>query len=562
MPKLLIRLFLVYLVVIGNVSLAFTQTDIELEAFREQCNQLLVSAKTLEQQFPDSAIQLSSDALAIAVLHSLTDEEIRANICIGDIYLITGDLERAMQQFTAARSDVDDATRSIPDDPNLNFYAAEILSKLGLVHLKNKRSSESLAYFDQAMSILEEIDAVEVIDQAQELKIKILNNMAGAYIVLGNYEKALAYFKPALAINAEKRNLQIESSIENNIGICYMELGQYDLATHHLLKSLEARKEGNDRQGLAQNHNNIGKNYILQGNFSDALFHYETALRLGKETGADGSVIVALESLSTLNDTLHNYREALGYFREYHSLRDSLFNLESNLKIAKVEEQYRLENQQKLFELELARKDAEEEKRSAVYYAVAGISFFLLLTAFLIILLMKGRVKRANLEKAKIGLESENLSLVAVNLQESIDSKDRELTAKALFMLKNNEMITNITEKLISSKLSFKAENQQIVNDILVELKSNQDFHLWEEFEIHFTNVHRDFYARLHEKFPSLTANEKKLCAFLKLNMSSKDISAITYQSVNSITVARSRLRKKLNIEGDDIHLVNFLMDF
>jgi DNA-binding CsgD family transcriptional regulator len=95
-----------------------------------------------------------------------------------------------------------------------------------------------------------------------------------------------------------------------------------------------------------------------------------------------------------------------------------------------------------------------------------------------------------------------------------------------------------------------------------MELRSSQDKHLWQEFEAHFTRVHSDFYQKLQEKYPNLTANEKKLCAFLRLNMSTKDISAITYQSINSITVARSRLRKKLNIEGEDIHLINYLMEF
>jgi DNA-binding CsgD family transcriptional regulator len=70
--------------------------------------------------------------------------------------------------------------------------------------------------------------------------------------------------------------------------------------------------------------------------------------------------------------------------------------------------------------------------------------------------------------------------------------------------------------------------------------------------------VHNDFYDKLNEKFPNLSANEKRLCAFLRLNMSTKEISAITYQSINSITVARSRLRKKLELDSDE-NLISFL---
>ena len=69
-----------------------------------------------------------------------------------------------------------------------------------------------------------------------------------------------------------------------------------------------------------------------------------------------------------------------------------------------------------------------------------------------------------------------------------------------------------------------------------------------------------DFYKALNKKFPDLTNNERKLCAFLRLNMSTKEISAITFQSVHSITIARSRLRKKLNITHSDISLTDFLL--
>lgn len=110
--------------------------------------------------------------------------------------------------------------------------------------------------------------------------------------------------------------------------------------------------------------------------------------------------------------------------------------------------------------------------------------------------------------------------------------------------------------------LDFKKENQRIIQDIINELKSNQNTNTWAEFEAHFTQVHTDFYKNLHEQFPNLTANEKKLCAFIKLNMSTKDIGSITYQSVKSISVARSRLRKKLNIESDEVNLVSFLANF
>jgi DNA-binding CsgD family transcriptional regulator len=73
--------------------------------------------------------------------------------------------------------------------------------------------------------------------------------------------------------------------------------------------------------------------------------------------------------------------------------------------------------------------------------------------------------------------------------------------------------------------------------------------------------VHIEFYEKLQSKFPDLTTNERKLCAFLRLNMTTKEISAITNQSLNSIEMARHRLRKKLNIDNSQVNLTTFLMD-
>jgi DNA-binding CsgD family transcriptional regulator len=86
----------------------------------------------------------------------------------------------------------------------------------------------------------------------------------------------------------------------------------------------------------------------------------------------------------------------------------------------------------------------------------------------------------------------------------------------------------------------------------------NSSTKMWDEFEIRFKEVHKDFYNELHKAHPDLTLNEVKICAFLRLNMSTKEISAITHQSVKSINMARFRLRKKLHIDRDE-NLIAYL---
>ncbi|MBK9421916.1 MAG: tetratricopeptide repeat protein [Flavobacteriales bacterium] len=312
-------------------------------------------------------------------------------------------------------------------------------------------------------------------------------------------------------------------------------------------------------RGQAQVLNNMGKNQALVGNFNGALVQFQQALALGRSVESRESMAISLESLSSAYDTLGDYKKALVNFREYKTLNDSLNSSEVRTNIARMEESFRRDKEEKMFQLEADRMDAVNARQRVLNIALAVSLFFLLLTAFLLYKVMRTRVRNSKLEQEALRLQSGRLETEKTALEEDLRYKERELTANALFLLKKNELIAHIVERLLKAKSTFRQENQKIVQDIVHDLQASRDEHNWEEFEAHFTRVHSTFYQTLQQRFPSLTPNERKLCAFLRLNMSTKDISTITHQSVNSITVARSRLRKKLQIDGEDVHLIDLL---
>lgn len=83
----------------------------------------------------------------------------------------------------------------------------------------------------------------------------------------------------------------------------------------------------------------------------------------------------------------------------------------------------------------------------------------------------------------------------------------------------------------------------------------------WEQFAVHFDKVHSDFLITLKDRYPNLTPSELKLCAYLRLNLCSKEIAQIMNISIKSVELARYRLRKKLQIQPD-VNLYNFLLNF
>lgn len=506
-----------------------------------------VSEKLLHSN-PDSSLVQAKLAHNLITEASSKKLKARTLICAGDAYMVLDDVATSLKYFLQAKMLVEDSEE-------LAMIHSEILIKIGMLNYQLQEFDKSLELYEEALRVFERADTTSTdVDHARR-KLMIYNNIAAIHLQQSDFSIALSYFQNAYETNKLIGDGVIESTLANNIGICYLEKGEHDLANHYFLKSLKFRQENSDKKGEAQVLNNIGKNEVYQGNLKLAKEYFEQALQIGKAANSKESVLISLQSLSSIYDTLGEYKGALDYFKEYKSLNDSVFNIENRAAVARLEEQYKRDRQNKIYELELQRNEAERQSVEIRNITIVGTLFFLLLTAVLLIIVMRGKIKNAKLQR-------ENLDLEHKTLQESLDFKERELTAKALFLLKNNELIAKITDKLLAAKSTFKQENQKIIQDIIFELRASQDNHVWDEFEAHFTKVHSQFYQLLQDRFPNLTANEKRLCAFLRLNMSTKEISAITHQSLNSITVARSRLRKKLNIEGEDIHLVNFLMEF
>ncbi|MFM9984132.1 MAG: tetratricopeptide repeat protein [Flavobacteriales bacterium] len=508
----------------------------------------------------DSALVYAQRAQSLVNASTERDLRHRSLVLLGDIYTNIGEMDRAMDYYLQAEALNDNARGIEPENNELFLIRTDVLMKIGVLHFYLKDYTKSLSHYDEALNNLASIaEKIQVSDLALR-RLKIFNNMAAVYIQQEDYDKALIYFKNALESNATHGSVEIESSLFNNIGICHLEKGEHDLASHYFLKALEIRTASGDIRGQAQVLNNLGKNNAYRGDFNEALVFYQKALRAGREIGHGESTLISLQSLSEVYDTLGDYRNALHAFKEYKALNDSMFSLESKTAIAHLEDSYRRDKELKEIELASSEGELKAQRAEIRNIIVAGSLGLLVITAFFLIVVMRSKLRNQRLQQEKLRLEHENLDLESRTLKENLDYKDRELTANALFLLKNNELISRITENLLKAKSTFKQENQQIIQNIIQELQNSQDRNNWEEFEAHFTRVHAQFYQSLQDKFPNLTPNEKKLCAFLRLNMSTKDISAITYQSVNSITVARSRLRKKLNIEGEDVQLVNFLM--
>lgn len=149
--------------------------------------------------------------------------------------------------------------------------------------------------------------------------------------------------------------------------------------------------------------------------------------------------------------------------------------------------------------------------------------------------------------------ESQLITLKNEKLEAEINFKNSELASSTMHLVKKGELLSKIKEEL--SKVMKSLENPIAISEIKKVLKSvGEDDKIdqeWEAFAKHFDKVHSDFVINLKEKYPALSANEVKLCIYLRMNLSSKEIAQLMSISVRGVEISRYRLRKKLGLRSE-----------
>lgn len=158
--------------------------------------------------------------------------------------------------------------------------------------------------------------------------------------------------------------------------------------------------------------------------------------------------------------------------------------------------------------------------------------------------------------------EKEIVRLKNEQLEADVNFKNRELSGMTMHLLQRGEVLTKVKEVIstLVKKHDIDKESSPAIRQLLRlirEVERSEDD--WEKFTIHFNHVNADFFAVLKDRAPDLTPNELKLCAYIKMNLSSKEIAQLLNITIKAIEVARYRLRKKLHV-ASDVNLYDFFI--
>lgn len=371
-----------------------------------------------------------------------------------------------------------------------------------------------------------------------------------------DWQGGKAYFDKGMALAAETAGSDFWAGM---LCINYADLllkqGNFEQALQQYLQARDKFVVSDDASREAMALKGVGDVFMKKKQPQQAQQLYRQAMQLG---------------LQTQNDWL------------VHDLADALYKLfkttaqaDSSLKYLNMAEEYDKKMQadkakEMLITKELSWQFAEmQRQRESAYsrnirWVLGGLGVLALLTMG--IMYVAGRkhrkLQQANLEKYQLELNARQLELDKELLQAQVELKDKQLATEVLHRVQNHELVKEVVQKLIAVHARSTKETKETLGSVLKGLEKSLEDKAWQDFELRFQQVHPAFYEKLQRDFPDLSLNERRLCAFLKLNMTTKEISAITGQSLNSIQVARWRMRKKLNLQDAEEALTDFFSKY
>ncbi|WP_373071738.1 triple tyrosine motif-containing protein [Zeaxanthinibacter enoshimensis] len=190
-------------------------------------------------------------------------------------------------------------------------------------------------------------------------------------------------------------------------------------------------------------------------------------------------------------------------------------------------------------------------------FAIAVYIFLLILLGFLVHKVYRAYYKKqqarileenAKREKSKkIKAKRKIVQLKNEQLKQEIESKNRELAASTMNLIKKNELLGQLKSQL--ETVGKDPRIKSVIRTIDRNINNEDD---WKIFEEAFNNADKDFLKRIKDLHPQLTSNDLRLCAYLRLNLSSKEIAPLLNISVRSVEVKRYRLRKKIDLPREN----------
>jgi tetratricopeptide (TPR) repeat protein len=485
----------------------------------------------------DDAIKCFENALASAQKGALKNEEATCYNNMGNVYRRQGDFPKAMEAYQKALNHFQTLKNELS--------VSDCMNNIGNLYLDNNDPFRALNYFNQSLRIIQnKNDSYRLIVRYK--------NMAEAYTDLKDFENSVQFLEDAIKLAEKSGNKYYLASCYSQFGKLQSAKGEYMISIAYHKKAAILLQEIGAKAEEAEALFEMANTEQQEGLVSDAINHASSALKLATISGALNIGLQANRCLAKCYEQTGDTKKANQHLNQAMHLKDSIYSVEKYRTIEEIESGFKrneLKNEnQVLIQNSILQKQAIRSKN--ILAILLGTS---LLLSIAVIWMSVNRYRSSRKEAIR---QQNSREQQIQQLNQDLKAKERELTSKTVFINQKNQLLEKLIDELEQLKKADISANS--INHLQTELKQELSPDAWKEFEIQFNEVHPGFQNQLLNRFPELSPSERRLCSFLRLDMNTREIASLTGQTFKSIEVARTRIRKKMNLSRED-NLVNFI---
>ncbi|MCC7438334.1 MAG: tetratricopeptide repeat protein [Armatimonadetes bacterium] len=515
-------------------------------------------AYALHHTDPTEARNLAKQALTLSAREGDKRGEAESYRVIGNCWNVMGNYARAEINFQRSER----LLRHVASPEGLS---ATLLG-LGLTCYFTGEYVRSLEYLQESL---------ELAERAGELRTIMLarNAVGSTYRQLTDYPRALQEFHQSLAM-AEQLGSETELPM-GNIAIIYYMQEEYEKSLEMMVQVLELLRASGDRRNEAACLGNLASLHHHLNDTETSIQHWNQAMLLHQELGNDGGIAFTLRAIGELHEMEQDYPRAVECYQRSEALARQIHatpHLVATLNKLGVLWHTLGEHQQALAVLQEAETIATTIGDS--YFAMSAcesIAETLEATGDVsealhyyrkyhaLFMEVEGHEKQRQIANVEIraaieaaNRERELLRLRAETLEREMELKNRELTSLAMQLVQKNEFLETLSHQMRDLQSTQSGAGSNVGNIIRqVEATRNQS-NDWELFEAQFRSTHQGFIERLLARAPMLSPAELKVCAMMKINLSTKEIANILCCSARTVEHHRYKVRSKLELEVAD----------
>lgn len=424
---------------------------------------------------------------------------------------------------------------SIVKPDSLHYWDAKSFLRLSNASYLLGKHEASALFYNEAAKTYNELSRKGLIPEAEKNRFKKHAHLAKGFIHLEReeYDKAFAEMKKTLDYELDNHQRMV---LLLDLGLVFHRKGDLDIAAQYYREVIAGEEPG--ATSRAQSIINMIDLFLAKNDTDSAAIMIDRYADEITRRRDDGSKVFWWVNVASTEARTGNYEKAAQAWERAYRLNDSIKSILNSTAVSGLMDH----GPGAAGELNRATLSVENPRLKVWTWIVVAI--ILLLSALVTTLWRKRRKECASAGKH----DNKASECDGGGTDQELDKYKRQVVVMSMYMEKINKIFNEVTRDTDGSMV-MNADNLDRIRKAIRELSEEQ--HLWKVFSSYFEEVNQDFFNRIYKINPAISTSEARMCAYMLMKLTTKEIAALTNRSVRTVESTKYNLRKKLRISGN-----------